>query len=289
MPKSNQRCMVAALTGIFILGAGAGPALAPALAEELARVPDAKAADRLALGYKVYAGGMHMFSIDTSVALRPDSYAADFEVRTDGSLSWFMDWKLRSKVKGETHPEGLRPVAFRSESNWKGKERWVDVTYSTDGNPLVEAVPPPDEDDRERVPDDLRVGTIDPLSAGLNLVHMLTAGGRCDGTVSIFDGRRRFDAASEDAGPTEIPISDIAPYGGEAIACRLSVVPVKGFWRDQRYRVKPQDVLVYLRPALPGTPLVPVRVEANTRFGAIRVHLVSVGEAGSESAADSSR
>ncbi len=230
-----------------------------------------------------------MFSIDTNVALRPESYAAEFEVRTDGSLAWFMEWKLRSKVQGETRPDGLRPAAFRSESNWKGKERWVHVKYGADGNPLVEAVPPPDEDDRERVPDDLRVGTVDPLSAGLNLVHMLTEGGRCDGTVSIFDGRRRFDAASEDEGPTEIPASEIAPYGGEAIACRLSVVPVKGFWRDQRYRVKPQDVMVYLRPALPGTPLVPVRVEANTRFGAIRVHLVSVEEAGAPEATDASR
>ncbi len=46
MSGSNQRRMLAALSGLLLMGAGAGPALS----QEIARAPDASAAERLALG-----------------------------------------------------------------------------------------------------------------------------------------------------------------------------------------------------------------------------------------------
>ena len=45
----------------------------------------------------------------------------------------------------------------------------------------------------------------------------------------------------------------------------------------------------YLRPVVIGLPPVPVRIEAQSRFGAVRIHLVSVETAGEAQKADLSR
>ena len=231
----------------------------------------------LALSYELHAGGLHAFSIDTEVTLAPERYALDLELRTDGWLSWILDWSLSSRAAGRADDAGLRPERFRTESRWRGKPRWVELRYDGGPAPRVEVEPPQEEDDRDPVPEALRADTLDPLTAGLALVHALMTGGRCEGEAAVFDGRRRFDAQAEDAGSAEVPVSDLAPYGGEAVACRLNVVPVTGFWRDERNNTDPQELLVYLRPVIEGQPPVPVRVEAETRFGAVRVHLVSAG------------
>lgn len=245
-------------------------------AKELAALP----ADRtLDLGYHVYAGGLQVFSVDARVGLRPESYAVALRLQTDGWLGWFLTFSLDSRTTGRANPEGLAPERFRTDSLWEDKERSVEVSYRGEGLPHVVAVPPAEEDDREIVPDELRAGTVDPLSAALGLVHELANGGRCGGEATIFDGRRRFDASTSHIGPAQLEPSDIAPFGGPATACRLTVQPVVGFWKTQDYRIEPKNVTVFFRRLTEGGLPVPVRVEADSLFGAVRIHLVSAGPA----------
>ena len=228
------------------------------------------------LVYEVHAGGLHVFTINLEARLKPDRYALSLALQTDGALGWLIDWTMASAAHGglaETAPD---PAWFRTESNWRGKIRWVELRYGEGAGPLVEAVPPPEEDDRPMVPDALRVDSVDPLSAGAALIYALAGRQRCDSALSVFDGRRLFTARSEDLGPRELPASDLAPFGGAARACALTVEPVTGFWRDPRYPARTQELTVYLRALSEAGPPLPVRIEAETRFGAIRAHLVDV-------------
>ena len=58
----------------------------------------------------------------------------------------------------------------------------------------------------------------------------------------------------------------------------MTVEPVTGFWRsaEGKYRARTEDFTVFLRQVTPETPPLPVRIEADTRFGAVRVHLVQL-------------
>lgn len=228
----------------------------------------------LDLAYEIYAGGLHAFSADAQVSLGVERYDMTLQLRTDGWLSWLLTFTLDSEVSGRADAQGLQPDRFRTASVWRDRERSVEVDYQAAALPVVEAVPPPEEDDRDPVPDELRLGAVDPLSAGLGLVHRLGATERCGGEAAVFDGRRLFRATARHIGTAALNSSSTAPYGGSATACRLTVKPVTGFWKKQDTKIEPKDVTVYFRPVIEGGPPVPVRVEADSRFGAVRIHLV---------------
>ena len=230
----------------------------------------------VSLLYEVHAGGLHVFSINIEAALKPEDYYLSLSLRTDGALAWVLDWSMVSAASGQASATEPAPDWFRSESLWRGEKRWVEVGYGEGGPPVVRAVPPPEEDDRPRVPEEKRRGTVDPLSAGAALVYALASQGHCDVALPIFDGRRLFEAQSWDLGPTEIPVSDFSPYSGEARNCAITVVPVTGFWRDSQYEPRPQDFTIFLGKPSDDAPPLPLRIEAETRFGALRVHLVDV-------------
>ena len=228
--------------------------------------------------YEVHAGGLHVFTINLEARLKPDSYSLSLALQTDGALGWLFDWSMASAAHGRLAGVAPDPAWFRTESVWRGKTRWVALRYGegAGAGPTVEAVPPPEEDDRPIVPEALRIDSVDPLSAGVALIYALAGRQRCDSALSVFDGRRLYKARSRDLGPRELPASDWAPFGGAARACALTVEPVTGFWRDQRYPARTQELTVYLRALSEAGPPLPVRIEAETRFGAIRAHLVDV-------------
>ena len=267
MKGVGARLPAAGLALALVAGSG------PAAATDLAALP-ARPGPSLDLEYQVYAGGLHALTVETRVNLGSERYEAELQLRTDGWLAWLLDFSMASRVQGRADDAGLQPDRFRSASSWEDRERSVEVAYRDEALPRVEAVPPPEEDDRDPVPEGLRRGTVDPLSAGLALVHRLVETARCGGEAAVFDGRRLFAASARHIGEASLAPSGAAPYGGPSTACLLTVKPISGFWKKQDYKVEPRDVTVYFRPVLAGGPPVPVRVEADTRFGAVRVHLV---------------
>ena len=277
--RRPARIVAGAVAGALLsLSLVLAPAQQATLAEEAA--PDTAPADLpLALGYKIYAGGLHVFSFESTVAMAPARYQMALDLRTDGWLDWLWSFSIAARTQGRVGPEGLLPQRFRTESLWRDNQRWVEIAYDAEGRPSAEVEPPPEEDERDPVPEADRIGTVDPLTAALVLVDRLMRTDSCEGEATIFDGRRSFDASTAHLGEKELTASDIAPYGGPAVACRLSVRPDKGFWKNPDYPPEPQEVTVFLKRVVPGGPPVPVRIEADTRFGGVRAHLISAAPA----------
>ena len=100
--------------------------------------------------------------------------------------------------------------------------------------------------------------------------------GRCSGTRRVYDGRRLFQLELHHDGVTEVKRSRYAVYAGPAIKCRLRVSKVAGF-RDKEIQKGqyPEQITVFLAELEEGTPLVPVRMEADYRFGRLRGHAVN--------------
>lgn len=253
--------------------AAAWPA-APTRAESQAPPP-------LGLEYGLFVGGLQALDVSTRVDLRESGYDIRFQARTDGFIGRLFPFVIEARTGGARADGRLRPARYATANRWgdNGK-RWVSMRYAGDGGsdesaPEIAAEPPSDEDDRDVVPEAARLGTVDPVSAIYGLV--LDSEDGCSGRRAVFDGRRRYDIVAEDRGEGTVPPSSYAVYDGPARLCRLTIEKVDGFWTkyDMKRRY-PDTVDVWLAKVARDLPALPVRLEAETLIGALRVHLTGV-------------
>lgn len=265
---------------------GAVPRLAAAaLALVLAGAAPAAAQDErpaLGLDYGLYVGGLQALDFSTRVELSQARYDIRFQARTDGFIARLFPFVMEARSRGVRADGRLRPQRYQTANRWgsDGDKRWVALDYPKGAGtgevvPVVAAQPLSEQDDRAIVPQPARQATVDPISAIYGLVINAEAG--CGGRREIFDGRRRYNIVAEDRGNATLEPSDYAVYDGPARLCRLTVEMVEGFWT--KYDMKdryPDTIDVWMARVADGLPPLPVRLEAETMLGGLRVHLTGV-------------
>jgi hypothetical protein len=136
---------------------------------------------------------------------------------------------------------------------------------------------PPNEADREPVPEALRHGTVDALSAVAKLTRTVAATGRCDAAAAVYDGRRRADYTARTEGMQLLPPE--GAFGGEALRCGFES-RLRAGWRTEReaeWARQPQPATAWFGRPLPGRQAIPVRIEMPSRWlGTVRVVLQAV-------------
>src|SRR3546814_7071423 len=100
--------------------------------------------------------------------------------------------------------------------------RLVEISYDRRGEVIGTLVQPAqDWEGRHPLPPDAGKGTLDPLSVIAGLGELLQAGGRCEGTFPVFDGRKRYDLIVSDAGERALEPTSYSLYTGPARRCKL--------------------------------------------------------------------
>ncbi len=232
----------------------------------------------LAVDFEVYIGGFQVAKADLDLGLYKDCFDLRLATEPYGIVSFFSPFKLVSSADGCSKGAGVVPASYSVDYFKDGrKKRWVRVDYKGDGGPLVRAEPAPEDDNRKAVPSALRAGSLDPLTGVFGIIEAVTREGRCAGERPVYDGRRLFRLKLSHVGPAELPPSSYAAYAGPAIECLVQVETVAGFKKSEiRKKHFPERVKVYLAEAVAGAPLLPVRLEADYRFGQIRVHAARI-------------
>jgi hypothetical protein len=233
------------------------------------------------LSYALYVGGLNALNFDTRIQLADRRYDIRLQARTAGLTGRLFPFILEGRADGVRAEGRLRPANFATANLWgENGKRWVRMAYPEDAPaqdrvPEVTAEPDPAKDDRKVVPDGARAGTRDPISAVYGLI--LAEDGLCEGRREVFDGRRRYDVTAKRVGEGEIRESSYAIYAGPAIRCEVRLEKVTGFW--EKYDAKrryPDTVEVWLAEVADDLPPLPVRIEATTLVGALRVHLTGI-------------
>lgn len=243
------------------------------------------------LTFGVYVGGVHVLDTKARIAMGAEQYDIEFVAAMDGFLGRLAPITAEVSASGAMKAGSTPvPTLYRSVATWRNEPRTTELRYTATSVDVI-ADPPP-EKDREPVPQNLRLGTVDPLSAAVAMLAAIGQGRGCEATLPVFDGRQRYDLQFTPVGDEVLAPSDIGLYQGPALACTVQLKPVAGAWRQRnrdrdeepgrRRRNYPMKVWV---AEVGGGPPMPVRLEATTPFGTVLVHLTKYDRAvASESA-----
>lgn len=239
--------------------------------------------------YAAYVAGMRVLELDVAFALETQRYEVVATFRTAGMLATFVDGQQTSRVVGLTPADtalALRPARYTMEGVWRGNARRITLDYEN-GVPVVRALEPANEDEREPVPEALQRGTVDTLTALAALTRAVARTGRCEATANTFDGRRRTDFQARTLGQETVERSSRGIFAGEALVCGFEGRQVAGFManRDRADAQRPREGRAWLARLIADAPPIPVRMEADSGWlGTVQIHLTRVERGGPRAA-----
>jgi hypothetical protein len=229
-----------------------------------ARAQDAQPAH---LTFAVYAAGFNVLNMEGDVDLGGPRYRVDLTYHTAGVFGALIRSNISSFVQGVWSGARPAPLRFASWGTLRGNIRRTTIDYE-DNQPIIRALEPPQDEDRDPVPPVLQHNTIDTLSAMAMLIRQVTVTGRCDGHVDTFDGRRATQITASTAGQEVLQAEGRSSFSGPALRCEIVGVQVGGFQHDtdEAELHRPHYSTAWLARVLPGSPPLPVRVVFETRF-----------------------
>ena len=231
------------------------------------------------LTYEVYLGGLHIFTFDVDMALQPDRYRMTAEGATQGMVGWLYAWQTKLAAEGLDRDGRIEPQRYDVESNWQGNQRTVQLGFAEGGRYDLQRTPPPEPDlDIEgELPESLPDGTVDPLSLAVAASRALQQNGRCDQTMPVFDGRRRYDLTLKHIDEATLPPNEYSVYHGPAVRCSFSMKRISGFrksWKTKRQvDADASAPTIWVAAIRADLPPLPVRYDGAIALGNIVIHL----------------
>ena len=237
------------------------------------------------LTYEVYAGGVNAVAATLQVYAPADSeYKLSFSAGTKGFLRALAPWDGTFETHGWQLKDGVRPELHRSSAIWREEEEVKEYSYNKKGDFVGYTVRDPESTvERDLPPAELTQGTIDVLTATLDVMQDIAAGQSCDSSSEVFDGKRRFAMKFRLEGEEQLNASRYNVYGGPSQRCVVEVTPVAGEWHkkprgwmsiQEQGRMKGKLPTVWFAKVSPDKPAVPVKVRVTSEYGTMFMHLV---------------
>ncbi|HEY7581403.1 MAG TPA: DUF3108 domain-containing protein [Acetobacteraceae bacterium] len=261
---------------------------ATALASFLLTNPPASAEPaRERLAYDTYAAGLEVMQMRVFFGLGPWNYQIDIDYHTTGLVGFLYRGHQLNSVRGVWQDGRAAPVEFFGEGAWRGQQRRTLIDYDH-GQPEVRALVPPQQSEREPVPPQLQLHTIDTLSALAQLVRRVERDRSCETSVRTYDGRRVLDVSARTGGMEILQPTGRSMFSGPALRCDFQGREVAGFLlgdEDPEHR-RPLHGSAWLAPLKPEGPILPVRIAFQTRwFGLATMYLTAAAPAETAEAA----
>lgn len=258
-------------------------------------LPAAAAAEgSQSLAYEVWLGGLRALEADGRIVRQAETYRVTLKARTKGMVGWFYPYELELEAVGARQSAEHRPQQFSSKSRSSDETKTLAIRYAADGTLETRREPASANPDPKALPAEMVRATLDPVSAMLTVMAKASQGaaesasggasqdasrneadGGCQGLTRVFDGKRRYNLWARPAGQTTLKASRYNVYSGPVTLCRLTVQPLAGFKKKKRLAGRiPREITLWLAPIGDGGMPLPVRLEGESSFGGLVVHLV---------------
>ena len=243
----------------------------------LASGPAAAQQPPVRLTYAAYFTGIEVAEMQATLAFTPQAYQEQLSFHLVGAAAALFHAQGSSRVDGRFQGDRAVPRELFSSGQSSGKARVTQIDYQGD-HPVITQLQPPLEPEREPVPPAEQASTVDSLSAMATLLHRVWTAGSCDSTVRTYEGRWMSQIAARTVGEETMEQTGRSPFNGVALRCNIEAQQIAGFWRDTDEATlhKPHHASVWFARTIPGGPLVPVRIEIETRgFGSAMMYLTA--------------
>ena len=264
MAKTLRHTLIAT-TAALVLGTAVGPS---------SRAMDIEQTERLT--YAAMLGGLHIADLMVTLDQNQAGYSTNLDVVSRGVVRWVQNFRASVTGHGgfaptqmENGTPTLLPEPEKFHREWTGGEigSLMTMTFDPDTREAIVAAerlfnPLTDEDlsredmpwyragrdqEREPVPEDLRLGVLDPMGAFIAARHQLLAqegevGKSRNFSVPIYDGRRRYDIVGKTTAPRTVNIND---QDVSVIPVTVNLKPVFGFNERSLERVSGTDSRLY--------------------------------------------
>lgn len=231
-------------------------------------------------GYEITFAGFTGFRIDFTARFDGSSYDVESHTFKQGVMKALtMHYEGRNRAWGTFTPQGARPSAG-SLSIVVGRQArtWL-VQYGPGGTLSETHNPPWKPPPKDTIPDDKKLGSLDPLTA--TLAVGMAGDAACDQVAPSNDGKRRIDVVLRKV-RTETPAQAGLPEArGDVLVCELYSRRIAGEFFDAPEEAESQreHPMVLWFAHLDGTSMrYPAKLEARTGFGTIRGKLLSFNE-----------
>jgi hypothetical protein len=225
------------------------------------------------LVYRVYVGGLETGEVELKIEHAEESYRVMSEIRSLGLVDALIKFRSNAISEGRVVNNIVSPARHEAQNMWRGDPRTVSMAYDKQGPATVRVMPLPEDDDRIPVTETQRAATFDALSAALvTSLSAMANTDRCNATVPVFDGRRRYNihVRGEEAQAIEGPV-----YSGPSYRCEMKIERIAGHssspWMPRREDESGE--IWFARLTETWTP-VPVRFEADIGMGSVVIHLI---------------
>ncbi len=242
--------------------------------------------------YSVTLGGLPIGRGSWVIDIGDEHYSTAASGATAGVMRVFASGQGQSAVRGTVSGGHLIPSSYASSIYTDKKYDEVRMVISA-GTVKEFSAEPPNTPNAARVPltDAHRRGVSDPMTAAL--VRVPGSGDTvaplaCQRTLSIFDGRMRYDLQL--AFKRIETVSSQAGYQGLVVVCAVHFTPIAGHVRDRyalRYIADLRDMEMWLAPIAGTRIVVPYRISVPTPIGVgvmQATQFVSIPQSGKASA-----
>lgn len=242
---------------------------------------------KLGLRYDVYAGGFKALNANLELDLTQQAYDIGLNAETDGFIGSIFPWKGSYATSGHSDEGVLIPTVSTARSSWRSEVKMTELNYDPKGNLLKTTVQQGERTVVKRNDDEsgqtMAKDAVDMLTGALLMMQNAKNTEKCEGTFPVFDGKRRYNITLKDDGKETIQKSKYSRFTGEALRCTLKVEPVAGFKEKDKKRgwmavqshteeLKKPPTIWFAHLEEKG-PVVPVRMEINSTYGAVVAHL----------------
>jgi len=246
------------IAAALVLGAGASPAAAQA---------------KLEAHYNATLAGLLIGKGTWVIEIAEGHYSAAASGGTAGLMRVFTGGEGTSAVRGTFNAAGkLMSAIYAATIKSSKKTDEVRLTVQN-GNVKSFRIEPPQDPDDDRIPitEEHEKAVLDPMTASLLRISGdgdIMKPEACHRTVSIFDGRLRYDLKLAYKRVEQVKAEK--GYQGPALVCSVFFTPIAGYVPSRsaiKYLTKTRDIEVWLVPIAGTRVLVPFQVEAPTPIG----------------------
>src|SRR5262245_2936115 len=228
------------------------------------------------LGYEITYAGMAGFRIDVTARFNGGNYDVETNTFKNGILrAVTINYAGRNRAWGGFSAQGGRPAGGSLSIVVDDKTRSWAAQYGAGGALSEKHMPEWKPAPHQAIPEQDRVGSLDPLSAAL--MAGFAGDAACDRTLKTNDGKRRIDITLRKVRTETAAASGIAGAQGDVLVCDITTKRVSGEFYDAAKEAESQrerPIRLWLA-RFDNTPIrYPAKLEAEAVIGTARGRLL---------------